>query len=82
MSFLLILDTAPPLDQNKTLVIRSSDVILLLCENSFWSRGGAVLNFRHEHLKILELKIEENGAIILLSDVAIAWSRAFSDVLT
>ena len=54
MSFLLILDTAPPLDQNKTLVIRSSDVILLLCEISFWSRGGAVLNFRHEHLKIAE----------------------------
>ena len=53
--------TAPPLDQNKTLVIRSSDVILLLCKISFWSRGGAVLNFRHKHLKI-----EENGANILL----------------
>ena len=52
--YLLILDTAPPLDQNKTLVIRSSDVILLLCEISFWSRGGAVLNFRHEHWKIAE----------------------------
>ena len=54
MSFLLILDTAPSHDQNKTLVIRSSDVILLLCEISFWSKGGAVLNFRLEHLKIAE----------------------------
>ena len=33
--YLLILDTAPPLDQNKTLVIRSSDVILFYAKSHF-----------------------------------------------